>query len=81
MINFGFDEKKNAGIISGDCFEEIRENFSVKNEAAFFMRRKYGRFLPQRTYAITPTGRFDPGLYFEIRKRLFLIILLLNTDE
>ena len=70
MINFGFDEKKNAGIISGDCFEEIRENFSVKNEAAFFMRRKYGRFLPQRTYAITPTGRFDPGLYFEIRKYL-----------
>ena len=33
MINFGFDEKKNAGIISGDCFEEIRENFSVKNES------------------------------------------------
>jgi superfamily II DNA or RNA helicase len=69
MINFSFDSKKGAGILTGDLFEEIREAFSVKNEAAFFMRR-YGRFLPQRTYAITPTGRFDPGLYFEIRKYL-----------
>jgi len=70
MINFSFDSNKGVGIISGDKFEEIREAFSVKNEAAFFMRKRYGRFLPQRTYAITPTGRFDPGLYFEIRKYL-----------
>jgi superfamily II DNA or RNA helicase len=70
MINFSYDSKKSAGILSGDKFEEIREAFSVKNEAAFFVRRQYGRFLPQRTYAITPTGRFDPGLYFEIRKYL-----------
>ena len=70
MINFSFDSNKGVGILSGDKFEEIREAFSVKNEAAFFMRKRYGRFLPQRTYAITPTGRFDPGLYFEIRKYL-----------
>jgi len=53
MINFSFDSNKGVGIISGDKFEEIREAFSVKNEAAFFMRKRYGRFLPQRTYAIT----------------------------
>jgi len=70
MINFSFDEKKGMGVLSGDMFEDIREVFSVKNEAAVFIRRRYGRFLPQRTYAITPTGRFDPGLYFEIRKHL-----------
>jgi superfamily II DNA or RNA helicase len=67
MINFEYDSKKKLGIISGDLFNEIREYFSVKNEAAHFMR-KYGRFMPSRTYAITPTGRFDPCLFFEIKK-------------
>lgn len=67
MINFEYDSKKKLGIISGDLFDEIREYFSVKNEAAHFMR-KYGRFMPARTYAITPTGRFDPCLFFEIKK-------------
>lgn len=70
MINFSYDIKKNFGILSGDKLEEIRENFSVKNDAAFFVRKRYGRFLPQRVYAITPTGRFEPGLYYEIRKYL-----------
>jgi superfamily II DNA or RNA helicase len=70
MISFSFDAKKGTGLLSGEMFEEIREAFSVKNEAAFFIRKRYGRFLPQRTYVITPTGRFDPGLYFEIRKYL-----------
>ena len=70
MINFGFDEKKGLGVISGDMLDDIRETFSVKNEAAFFVRKRYGRFLPQRTYAITPAGKFEPGLYFEIRKHL-----------
>jgi len=44
MINFQFDEKKDAGIITSSFLDEIREAFSVKNEAAFFMRKKYGRF-------------------------------------
>ena len=70
MIQFSYDPKKGTGVVSGDLFEDIREAFSVKNEAAFFMRKRYGRFLPQRTYSITPTGRFEPGLYFEIRKYL-----------
>jgi superfamily II DNA or RNA helicase len=69
MIEINFDSKKRLGILSGDLFEEIREHFSVKNESAAFMRR-YGRFIPQRTYAITPTGRFEPGLYVEIKKFL-----------
>lgn len=70
MINFNFDVKKGMGVISGEKLDEIRENFSVKNEAAFFVRRRYGRFLPLRTYAITPAGKFEPGLYYEIRKYL-----------
>jgi superfamily II DNA or RNA helicase len=69
MIKFDFDAKKKLGIVSGDMFDEIREHFSVKNEAAHFMRRR-GRFMPSRTYAITPTGRFEPCLYTEIKKFL-----------
>jgi superfamily II DNA or RNA helicase len=69
MIKFDYDKQKRLGIISGDLFDEIREHFSVKNEAAHFMRRR-GRFMPSRTYAITPTGRFEPCLYAEIKKYL-----------
>jgi len=67
MIKIEFDSKKNKAILSGDKFEEIRENFSVKNKAAAFLRR-YSRYIPTRTYAITPTGRFDPCLTNEIKK-------------
>ena len=66
MIEFSYDAKKKVGIISGDMLDDIREHFSIKNEAAVFMRR-YGRFMPPRTYAITPTGRFEPCLYFAIK--------------
>jgi len=69
MISISFDDKKRLGILSGDLFNEIREHFSVKNEAARFARR-FSRFIPQRTYAITPTGRFEPCIYFEIKKFL-----------
>lgn len=69
MINISFDDKKRLGVISGDLFNEIREHFSVKNEAARFARR-FSRFIPQRTYVITPTGRFEPCMYFEIKKFL-----------
>jgi superfamily II DNA or RNA helicase len=83
MIEFNFDSKKRVGILSGDMFDEIREFFSVKNEAAVFMRR-YGRFMPPRTYAITPTGRFDPCLYFEIKKyiasRQYIGEIVKSTD-
>jgi superfamily II DNA or RNA helicase len=69
MIEIYLDSKKNLGILSGDLFNEIREHFSVKNETAKFARQ-YSRFIPQRTYAITPTGRFEPGMFFEIKKFL-----------
>jgi len=82
MISFNYDSAKKQGILSGDLFEEIREKFSVKNESAAFIRN-YRRYIPQRTYAITPTGRFDIGLYFEIRK--FIISLQyvdkIHTDD
>lgn len=67
MINLGFDSKKKKGIYQGDYFDEVKEYFSVKNEAAKFSRN---RFLPSRKYAITSTGRFDCCLLSEIIKYL-----------
>jgi hypothetical protein len=65
MISLEFDNKKRKGIYSGEYFDEVREFFSVKNNAAKFSRN---RFIPSRTYAITNTGRFDPCLLSEILK-------------
>lgn len=67
MIELDYCEKKNKGIIKGDLLNEIREYFSEKNEAAKFLRNRY-RFIPQRKYVITPTGRFNIGITFEIIK-------------
>jgi len=67
MIELKFDIKKKQGIIVSDKLNEIREYFSVKNDAAKFARR-FSRFIPQRTYAITPTGRFEPCLLLELKK-------------
>lgn len=67
MIRINFDITKKLGIISGDLFDEIREHFSVKNDAARFARR-YSKFIPSRIYAITPNGRFEPGMYNDIRQ-------------
>lgn len=66
-VVFDYDEKKRMGMVSGDHFDEIREHFSVMNDAAKFARYR-NRFAPSRKYVITPQGRFDPGLYYDIRK-------------
>lgn len=67
IVKFEYDDKKRLAILSGSHFEEIREHFSVLNEGAKYARFK-NRFTPSRKYVITPTGRFDPGMYFEIRR-------------
>lgn len=68
-IKFDWDRARRQGIVSGECFDEIREHFSVKNEAAKFARMR-GRYIPARKYVITPGGRFDAGLFEEINKFL-----------
>lgn len=68
-LTFDYDDKRNVGLISGDLFEQVRQAFSVYNEAHKFARYR-GGFAPKRRYIITPTGRFDPCMYYEIRKYL-----------
>jgi len=69
MVYFELDKNKKNGVVSGDHLNEIREHFSVRNEGARFARLR-GRFIPSRTYAITPGGRVDPCLFYEITKFL-----------
>lgn len=67
QITLVYDAKKKMAQLTGDHFEEIREHFSVFNDAAKFARFK-NRFAPSRRYMITPQGRFEPGLYTEIKR-------------
>ena len=68
-VNFEWDPGRRQGIISGDHFDLIREHFSAENQSAKFNRFRH-RWIPSRKYVITNAGRFDPGLYYEIRKFL-----------
>ncbi len=68
-VNFDWDPSRRQGIICGEYFDHIREHFSAENQSAKFNRYRH-RWLPARKYVITPNGRFDPGLYYEIRKFL-----------
>ena len=74
-VTFEYDPGRRCGKLSGDHFEEIREHFSVANEGAQFSRYR-NRFAPSRKYVITPQGRFDPGMFHEIRK-----FIKENTDD
>lgn len=66
-MHFSLDKGGKYAVMQGELFEEIREHFSVKNTAAAFTK-KYNPFVPDRQYAITPTGRFDAPLFSEILK-------------
>jgi|LULG01.1.fsa_nt_gb superfamily II DNA or RNA helicase len=61
-IKFDWDNGRRQGVVSGDLFDDIREHFSIKNEAATFARMR-GRWASARKYAITPAGRFDIGMF------------------
>ena len=69
MVYFDLDKSKKFSTLKGDHFNDIREFFSVKNEGARFARMR-GRFIPSRTYAITPAGRVDPCMFYEITRFL-----------
>ena len=66
MIKIEFNTTSHA-IIDGPELNIIREHFSVKNEAVHFQRR-FGRFVPPRTYVISNQGKVEIGLIEEIIK-------------
>ena len=64
MINIEYNSNTHA-ILDGPEINIIREHFSVKNEAVHFQRR-FGRFVPPRTYVITNQGKVEIGLLEEV---------------
>jgi len=68
IVEFQYVPTKRKVKIVSEYFGNIREHFSVKNPAARFVR--FGGFVPQRLYAITPAGYCGVGLVPEIVKYL-----------
>lgn len=60
IVKFVWDPKREMGVVEGELFDSIREHFSVENQSAKFNRNN--PWIPARKYAITPTGRFEPGM-------------------
>ena len=71
MLKFDYDNKKSKAIVTGniDMFNALRSNFSIANPIAHILRKR-NKFVQSRHYAITPTGQFEIGLFFEIEKYL-----------
>lgn len=71
-IKFSYNKSYKVGVIEGEyeLVKQIRTYFSVENTAKRFADPLKRRHIPERTYVITPTGRFQIGLYYEIRKYL-----------
>ena len=58
---------KNKIRLISDQIDDIREHFSVKDDTARFRLRGRARFYSNpRIYCITPTGLFEPGLFYDI---------------
>ena len=69
-IKFDWDSSRRIGLMSGTFFKEIRNMMSIPNDGAKFARFRTNQYVQQRLYAITPTGRFDPCLYYDIKRLL-----------
>jgi len=72
LITIDYNQSKRQGqiITDSDTLGMIRSHFSVKNDGAFFAKKKGHRFVKDRKYAITPSGLFDFGFHGEILKYL-----------
>ena len=67
MAIFNYDKRKRQAVLKSENINFIREHFSFENEGARFARR-YGRYMPARTYVITPAGKYEVGLTANIIK-------------
>lgn len=68
MTKFTYCNKKRVGFLVSDHFDLIREHFSYENTGAVFARKRGAWYAKSRKYVITPGGKFDVGLTFEIAK-------------
>jgi len=64
-----WDTRYSKGIITSDFLNNIRHYFSVPNPLAKLSKFQ-GSHIPKRLFAITDTGRFNIGLYYDIHDYL-----------
>lgn len=69
-VLFDFDSVARKPQIVSEYLSEIREYFSVEDKAMAFMRRKFGRNMPVRKYAITNKGHFELPFYEQIKQEI-----------
>lgn len=66
-VTFDYDSSRKKGIVVSDYLPNIREYFSVEDTQQAFKRRYAVGYRPKtRQYSITPQGRFEPRLVFQI---------------
>jgi superfamily II DNA or RNA helicase len=58
-VFFDFDTVSRKPKIVSDYLDQIREHFSIEDKALVFLKRRTGRNIPARKYAITNKGVFD----------------------
>ena len=71
-VLFDFDTVARKPKIISEFLNEIRELFSVEDKAQAFLRRRLGRNIPVRKYAITNKGYFDLPFYEELYTQIKL---------
>ena len=65
-VLFDFDTVARKPKIVSEYLDQIREHFSVEDKALVFLRRRTGRNMPVRKYAITNKGHFELPFFNEI---------------
>jgi len=63
---FDFDTVARKPKITSEFLDQIREHFSVEDKALVFMRKRLGRNMPVRKYAISNKGHFELAFFEEI---------------
>jgi superfamily II DNA or RNA helicase len=67
IVEFDIYSKNKAIIKSKELIGVLRDRLSVIDKNAEFVQRKIGRKISPRVYAISPSGRFDIGMYSTIK--------------
>jgi superfamily II DNA or RNA helicase len=80
-VTFDIDTVARKPRIISDHLTQIRELFSVEDKAQLFLRRRIGRNIPVRKYAITNKGFFDIPFFEEICKHIRIKFPSLRIQE
>ena len=65
-VLFDYDSVARKPQIVSEYLSQIKEHFSVEDKALVFLKRRTGRNMPVRKYAITNKGNFDAPFFEEI---------------